>query len=77
MDLKTLSLEYYNKKVIVTLKPGTEIYKKIGEKLSGTLVNRIWSEEADFVSNVAGITIQIEKSRINIFAQDILKLEKA
>lgn len=77
MDLKDLSLELYNKEVIVTIKPGTKVYKKFGESLTGYLINRIWEQDENLESTVIGITIKKERSLINIFAQDILKLEKA
>lgn len=80
-NLKTLSLELYNQEVIVTLKPGSESFKRYGKSITGYLVGRIWGERFDKAtkdSTVIGITLRISgNDEVNFPSNDIDNLERS
>lgn len=44
MDIRILSLKYFNLNVLIQFKPGSESYAKHGKFLRGILIERTWGE---------------------------------
>jgi hypothetical protein len=80
IDFKSLSLEYFNQEVIITLLPGTGSYKKYGKTIIGVLAGRIWGEkfeQSKSISTVIALTIHLKNEEVNIPCNEMDYLERA
>lgn len=82
MDFRLPSLQLYNQKVLVKLKPEIDSFSEIGESLTGKIIGRIWGS-ADFTdknllfpcySTVVALTLQLPDKQLDIPFKDIESL---
>lgn len=75
VDLKALSLQLYNKRVLVKITPESAYCKKSKASFVGYLVGRLWGEKIDInnkiETTVIGITIRSNEEDVDFLCSDI------
>ncbi len=72
MDLDKLSLQLFQKHIIIFFKAGSPSFKTYGASLTGILIGRNWSKE-----HVSSLTIKSEDKLMTIPMDDIKTMEGA